>query len=170
MIAIVTTLISLAAFAVAWFSLIINEEKFRLDLYNKRFDIYLRTVKFYQALMRLQESKEAGIFDALQVGFIIATRESKFLFAPNSGVYDLLSRLNTASFTITGLRDLPKGLPPEQIIQNQEQISGALMLWNSSMEHLEDLMAPYLNYHYTSALSAFMGRARGLLHSPSRSR
>lgn len=168
MIAVVTTLISLAVFLVALSSLVISEEKFRLDLYNKRFDIYVRTVKFYQALMRSKESIEAGTFDPLRADFIIASRESKFLFAPNSGVYDLLFRLNTASFKITALRDMPKGLPPEQVIENQKQFSDAQMLWNSSIEHLENLMASYLDYHYTSALSALMGRARGLLRSPAR--
>jgi hypothetical protein len=128
----IATLISLVALVVAAFSFFVASERFRLDLYNKRFDIYMRTVKFYQALLSSKEAEEATSFAALRADFIIASRESQFLFGPESGVYDLLSRLNKASFTITGLHDMPKGLPPEQILANQKQFSNALMLWNSS--------------------------------------
>jgi hypothetical protein len=33
------------------------------------------------------------------------------------------------------------GLPPEEVISLNKQFHDAPMLWNSSMEHLEDLMA-----------------------------
>jgi hypothetical protein len=154
------TLISLVALVIAGFSFFIASERFRLDLYNKRFDIYMRTVKFFQALLSSKEDKEDVTFDALRADFIIASRESKFLFGLESGVYDLLNQLNMASSTITGLHDMPKGLPPEQIIQNQKQFSDALMLWNSSIEPLEDKMAPYLNYHYASTSSALVDQVR----------
>jgi hypothetical protein len=146
MIAALTIPISFFALIVALFSLAVSAEKFRLDLYNKRFEIYVRTVKFYQILIRSREKDER--FSALQEDFIFACRESKFLFNPKSGVYDLLNKLNNASFKIIGLHDMPKGLPPDHVIANDKQIHEALMLWNSSMEALEDLMAPYLNYHY----------------------
>jgi hypothetical protein len=120
----------------------------------------MRTVKLYQALIKSKEANEDEIFGTLQADFILTSREAKFLFGPESGVYDLLSRLNIASFKITGLRDMPKGLPPEQIIQNQEEFSEALRLWNTSIEPLEDSMAPYLNYHYVSAQSALVGQVR----------
>jgi hypothetical protein len=147
-------LISFLAFVVALFSLTVSAEKFRLDLFSRRFDIYVRTVKFYQALMRDKETADEGTLTALQADFILAVRESQFLFAPESGVYDLLNRLSTASFKITGSRELPKGLSPEQVIENQKQFSDALVLWNSSIEPLEAKMAPYLNYHYVSTPSA----------------
>jgi hypothetical protein len=151
-----TTTISLLALVVALFSLFVSTEKFRLDLYNKRFDIYVRTVKFYQALMH----EEDGTFAALQADFVIASRESKFLFSPESGVYNLLNRLNSASFTIIGRRSLPKGLPPEEIVKIDKRFTDALDLWNSSMEPLEDLMAPYLNYHYAFPPSDLPGWMR----------
>jgi hypothetical protein len=139
-----TTLISVLAIVIASVSLFVSAEKFRLDLYNKRFDIYMRTVKFYQALMHEQD----GTFAALRADFIVASRESRFLFSPESGVHELLSQLSSASFTIIGMHSLPKGLPPEQIMENQKKFLDALILWNSSIEKLEDLMAPDLNYHY----------------------
>jgi hypothetical protein len=151
-----TTAVSILAFVVAFFALWVSADKLRLDLYNKRFDIYVRTVKFYQALMR----EEDGTFAALQADFIIASRESKFLFSPKSGVHDLLSLLNSASFTIIGRKSLPKGLPPEAIVANEKLFFDALALWNSSIEKLEDLMAPCLNYHYAFSPLALLGWMR----------
>ncbi len=156
----VATLISLVALIVAAFSFFVASERFRLDLYNKRFDIYMRTVRFYQALITSKRDNEDEAFSALRKDFILASRESQFLFSPESGVHDLLTRLNSDSFKITGQKDMPKELPPEQIVANHNQFWGAQMRWNSSMEPLEAMMAPYLNYHYVSAPSALFGRFR----------
>jgi hypothetical protein len=159
----IPTLISVTAVIIAAFSLFVTSERFRLDLYNKRFEIYLRTVKFYQALMKSEEGDEDR-FRALQTDFIIASREAQFLFGSDSGVYDLLSQLNKASFQITGLRKLPEGMSREDVTGFNKQFSDALALWNSSMEPLEARMAPYLSYHYASALSALLGQGRSLWH------
>jgi hypothetical protein len=158
MIAVLTVLISLAAFVVALFSLVVNEEKFRLDLYNKRFDIYVRAVRFYQALFKADRDTEA--FADLYNSFILASREAQFLFDPGSGVYKLLEQLNRDSMTILGQKDMPKNLPFEQEKANMEAHSSAIMRWNASMEPLEAMMAPYLNYRYASALEAVVGRLR----------
>jgi hypothetical protein len=159
MTATVSIVISVIALAIAALSFFVAFERFRLDLYNKRFEIYLRTVRFYQALMKPKEGEEEA-FKALQTDFIIASRESQFLFAPNSGIHDLLSKLNRASFKIIGTRETPKeGMPPEFIINATKEFGAAMSLWNSSMEHLEALIAPYLNYHYATALSALIGYA-----------
>jgi hypothetical protein len=166
---VIATLISLVALVVAALSYFVASERFRLDLYNKRFDIYVRTVRFYQALMTSQRDDEDETFAALRKEFILAIRESQFLFSPESGVYDLLSRLNFDSLKITGQKDMPKGLPPDQGIGNQKQFSDALIRWNSSMEPLEAMMAPYLNYGYASAPSALVGRVQNgspILRSP----
>jgi len=149
--AIIPLVISFCSFVVALFAWRVGAERFRLDLYNKRFDIYQRTVKFYQALMRSSDYADDGNFLSLRADFIIASRESQFLFGRKSGVYNLLHRLNNASFKITGYHDIGnKGLPPETLIGLQKEFSDALRLWNESMEPLELAMAPYLNFHYVS--------------------
>jgi hypothetical protein len=150
-----TTLTSLFALVVAEFSFLVASERFRLDLYNKRYDIYVRTVKFYWVLMRSEEAAaQLGNFEQIRSDFILASRESRFLFPPGSGVHQLLDRLNNSSFTITGTREMPTGLPADQVIKNQKRFGDALRLWNESLIPLEDLMATYLNYHYASTVSA----------------
>ncbi|HKW53853.1 MAG TPA: hypothetical protein VJO12_09185 [Stellaceae bacterium] len=156
-----TILISAFALIVATFSFAVSSERFRLDLYNRRYDTYVRTVKFYWVLVRSEEAAaQLGNFEQLRADFILAVRESKFLFPPESGVFQLLERLNNASFTITGHRDTAKQLPPGQVIENQKQFGEALILWNESLVPLENLMSPYLNYHYVSPSSAFAAEIR----------
>jgi hypothetical protein len=158
-------LISFFALIVAGFSFFVASERFRLDLYNKRYDIYVRTVKFYWVLLRSEEAAaQLGNFEQLRAEFILASRESGFLFPHESGVPQLLDRLNNASFTITGSRDMAKGLPPNIIIENQKQFGEAIRLWNESLVPLESLMAPYLNYHYASTMSALIDQLRQWWH------
>jgi hypothetical protein len=149
-----TTAVSILAFVVAFFALWVSADKLRLDLYNKRFDIYLRTLKFQQALFRT--GKEDGTLAALQTDFMIASRESTFLFSPKSGVYDQLRKLLEASATI--MQDISKELPPEMKSEHQEKRSAALVLWfGPGLETLENLMAPYLNFHNVFPPLALLG-------------
>ena len=58
---------------IAYQQMRINKEKLKLDLYNKRFEIYSITLKFYQELM--SEGLEKGTHRK----FIEAKESSKFL-------------------------------------------------------------------------------------------
>ena len=86
MIVVATTLISALALIVATFSFVVASERFRLDLYNKRYDIYVRTIKFYWVLLRSEEAvAHLGNFEQVRADFILAVRESRFLFPPKIG-------------------------------------------------------------------------------------
>lgn len=149
-----TTTVSILAVVVAFFALWVSADKLRLDLYNKRFDIYLRTLKFQEALLR--KPKEDGTVAALQADFMIASRESKFLFGPESGVYDQLRNLLEGSVTI--MQDMSNELPLEMKLEHQKKHFAAVALWSGpGLETLENLMAPYLNFHRASPLSALLG-------------
>jgi hypothetical protein len=156
MIAALAVLISLAAFVVALFSLVVSEEKFRLDLYNKRFDIYVRTIRFYE----VYHNPEDENFTPLHRDFVLASLESQFLFAPESGVYSLLNQLNLDSFTIKRWKDLPDNLSAEEQKRHLEQRSEAIRRWNVSMPPLESRMAEYLNFHHASASAKALSRLR----------
>ena len=84
----------------------------------------------------------ALLTENLLADFILASREAQFLFGPNSDVYDKLTQLNEASFTIINTPKLQKEL------QDNDKFTNAMKLWRESIEPLEGLMAPYLNYHY----------------------
>ena len=59
---------------IAYQQMRINQNKLKLDLYNKRFNIYSITLKFHQELM------SEGLAKGTHREFIEAKQSSKFLF------------------------------------------------------------------------------------------
>ena len=47
-----TLLVSTVAACAAGYAAYISNEKLRLDLYNRRFEVYSRTIDFYQVLKK----------------------------------------------------------------------------------------------------------------------
>ncbi len=64
--------------------------RLKLDLYDKRFNIYIAVLDLHQAIMRkeLRDIEEAGFI------FLRAFRESLFLFKIRDGIYTTLSSIN----------------------------------------------------------------------------
>jgi hypothetical protein len=102
------SVLSLLFAGAAWW---INREKLRLDLYNRRFDIYSRTLDLLHALetwnptaaeisaRSLQDS--SGLDKALKA-FTKASRESRFLFDDESGIFKHLEQLHSDAIGIIG--------------------------------------------------------------------
>jgi hypothetical protein len=69
----------------------IASAKIKLDLYNKRFNVYLSALDYYQATVKKnnthEEIKECGD------QFAKFYRESKFLFEQSDGVYETLKQI-----------------------------------------------------------------------------
>lgn len=128
-----------------------NKEKLRLDLYNRRFDIYARTVSFYQALLDFDASKEAGTFSTRHKEFITAQRESQFLFHKNSGIFGILESLHSAAFKIIGFKEHGKEFASpatqREFQKMQQESHDAYSLFDKSITQLEIAIAPYLNFH-----------------------
>ena len=74
-----------------------NQEKLRLDLYERRFDIYMRVFDFHGALLFWGDKPEQV---ALQAPFLRALQESRFMFPEKSGVYAFLKEFNGHAFHI----------------------------------------------------------------------
>jgi hypothetical protein len=141
----ITTIMSGIALVISAFAFFVASEKLRLDLYNKRFEVYQRTVKFYMAMFA--EDKDPEALALLRRDFIIASREAQFLFSPKSGVYGLLVKLLKESTKITDRPKRPEGLVGQAAVDFAIEQSTGASSWNYGMEHLEVLIAPYLNYH-----------------------
>jgi hypothetical protein len=84
---IVTAAIAVIVAIIAYQQWRVNREKLRLDLYNRRFDIYLRCLNLHEQLIG-HGSPDENLLDP----FFRAFRESRFMF-PDSGVQDLLGKL-----------------------------------------------------------------------------
>lgn len=86
---IAAAMLGLATFFVAFSQMKIAGAKVRLDLYNKRFNVYVAALEYYQAMWnhpisRLNEKAES---------FIKHYRESSFLFSSKDGIYETLTRI-----------------------------------------------------------------------------
>jgi hypothetical protein len=68
-----------------------NREKLRLDLYQKRFEIYSRLLDFSEALSKWRSLSEIDRQN-FKNSFIKALNESSFLFPDKSGVHALLQK------------------------------------------------------------------------------
>ena len=124
-----------------------NQEKLRLDLYSKRFEIYMRTLDFYTALLGWKDEPEQI---ALIAPFYRAFRESRFLFPESAGVYRFMEDFSKHAFQITNFKEardgLGEGLPKERMdltVARTDHVNWIL----TSIPILEERVAPFLNFH-----------------------
>lgn len=122
-----------------------NQEKLRFDLYDRRFEIYLTVLNFYQALVLWDGSAEQV---ALQMPFLRSYRESMFLFPPESGVYELLTEFHTHAYNITQYEKFRliwqrAGLLIEKTNERLDSTDWIVR----SIETLEEKMKPFISFH-----------------------
>lgn len=83
----VVTLVS--TFSVAYAQMKIASAKIKLDLYNKRFAVYISALDYYQATWDEPHDKIKEKGKQLTKSY----RESKFLFEPSDGVYETIGKI-----------------------------------------------------------------------------
>lgn len=86
----------------AWHQKKIAKEKLRLDLYDRRFEIFSSIFGFYDAMISWTGTPEQ--IEARR-RFFRAYQESCFLFANESGIADLLKTLNDAGAAVIGFKE-----------------------------------------------------------------
>jgi hypothetical protein len=143
------------AIYVAWigtFQWFTAREKLRLDLYDRRFDVYLAALDFMQALMMWSSVPDAERLPK-RIAFIRASRESRFLFADDPRIFQLLDEFNTRSFKVTGfVEELSKysATMPKETIAAYDVKQSSLEWIMASISELETLMMPYLAFRHRS--------------------
>lgn len=134
------TVIGLSLVFIAHQQKSINSKKLKLDLYNKRFEIFKDVIKFYQELLDNQVSKET------HKNFINSKESSYFLFSKEPNIYQRIDELHSASFKINWLDYFDKNtLSPTKIIELQATSSKAIELFHKSLPKLKEDMKKYLN-------------------------
>lgn len=83
---------------IAYQQLETNRNKLKLDLYNKRFEVYSVSLTFYQELTGSGASKE------LVREFIEKKEAAKFLFSTEPSIYSLLDEMHEKSFKINAVK------------------------------------------------------------------
>ena len=134
----------------------INEEKLRLDLYNRRFEIYSSALDYFQALLLYDASQslQADLL-ILRKDFVKSCEESQFLFDKKSGVYELLKEMHSKSFVRTGFKETSQVLANagavDEVIQGFTKSEETLSWFSDAISKLKDKMSPYLNFHKIAA-------------------
>jgi len=124
-----------------------NQEKLRLDLYERRFEIYLRVLEFHWALVEWHDEHKQL---ALRGTFVKAFCESKFMFPKESGIYEFLQEFNKRAFRITSFKS---GIEPlgnafsEEKARRLEQRAEDVAWIVSSIDMFIEKLGPYLNFH-----------------------
>lgn len=96
LVSILALLMSIAAFSVAFSQMKIASAKTKLDLYNKRFQIYVTALEYFQACYKKSHIEiEEKSFEITKV-----YRESRFLFAKEDGIYETLGKIQQNGSTI----------------------------------------------------------------------
>jgi hypothetical protein len=124
-----------------------SRQKLRLDLYDKRFAVFERTLAFYSALLGSAESLQSDAFESLFREFIRAHNESQFLFDPESGIFKLLGQMVQRAGASRGFKTHAREADPNAVLELHKNFQEALTFWYTSMGQLGQAIAPYLNFH-----------------------
>lgn len=118
-----------------------NQSKLKLDLYNKRFEIYSNTLKFYQELISEELTPET------HKSFIESKEASKFLFSSDRTIYKLLDEMHEKSFKITGFKKHSKELASDNkvFLKSHDTMQNSLAWFNKHMPILSDKMRNFLD-------------------------
>jgi hypothetical protein len=130
-----------------WFT---SRDKVRLDLYNRRFDVYTRAIDFMLDLLgwtyvTLEDRR------AKHNAFMRAVRESRFLFVDDPRIWALLEEFNLRSFKVTGFigETSPYVLDmPKKSIEACGENESSLEWITESTSRLEAMLVPYLGFRH----------------------
>jgi len=115
----------------------------RLELLDRRLDIYTKTLQFCQALFDSPEFIRSPAFSAIHREFILAMKRSKMLF--NSEVAGYLERINLEAFKIKGSKEFAgPGVDPHLVKSLFDDAMKAFATIEATMPQLEAAMSPYV--------------------------
>lgn len=152
-VSVVGGVVGLIALTVAWSQMRIASAKTKLDLYNKRFSVYLAALEFYQcAYSESREGQEEKANKLTQ-----AYRESKFLFDAKDGIYETLGRIQEGGSAIRAHDEIRKN--PNSHLDMARKVFDKYMTALLDMEAdiiaLEDQLKNYLSFHNVRGWTIF---------------
>ena len=151
----VAALVVIIAAGIAWWSVQqqrnttreIEATKLRLDLYNRRYQIFDSIFDFYNALIGwtgTPEQREA------QKRFFRASQEAIFLFKPEFGITDTLRKLHEESAKVIGFKEYGEDYKSGGVAFYMEQFQKAqhvlLVDFDTALVKLKAELGSYLNF------------------------
>jgi len=150
-------LIALITLWIAYSQFNTARKKFRLDLYNKRFEILTKIIDLFLNLpdsvhienMPEEEKKVFIEFEETKKAFFKYNVEAKFLFDKDSGIHSLLNKVYEDIFIITNAKKSNDN--QSDIIEIRNHHFNAVFSAHGSLlrdlGNLIDAMGEYLNFH-----------------------
>ncbi len=149
-----TVVIAIYVAAIGTSQWYVSREKLRLDLYERRFDVLARTLDFVQGLAKWHSLSESDQ-EQKHSAFIRAARESRFLFASEPRICQLLDEINVRSAEqLFVYRSTGKTQP---LILDPTKETADLL-------RLETLLSPFLAFRQRQVIPSL----RKLFHRPER--
>lgn len=147
-VSIAAVLVSIATFSVAYSQMKIASAKIKLDLYNKRFNVYLSALDYCQATWNEphEKIKERGN------QFTKSYRESQFLFETSDGVYETLGKIQQNGSRIHAYEkhkyERENNLTNDRLVLNtlHESSMNARLDFDKNLLTLEKQMEKYIQF------------------------
>ena len=135
----ITIMIGLFVAYTAYNQYRLSKEKFKLDMFDKRYGVYKNTYVF---LIKIRDTK-IEMEDILE--FKAGTQDSVFLFKED--IPDYLKNINNKAFELWGIHKsldgVPKGEERSKMCRKITELSGWL---RSQLPELKNIFAPYLKF------------------------
>ncbi|CRM23895.1 hypothetical protein [Pseudomonas sp. 8 R 14] len=138
-------MVSIATFVVGYTQMRIASAKVRLELYNKRFNIFLSALEYYQAVWE----KGDGSINIKSAEFVKCYRESQFLFSDKDGVYDTLTKIMSFGSALENNREIREVDPisnHSNPIPLRDKGYDARDRMGEELKKLEKQMAKYIDF------------------------
>jgi hypothetical protein len=138
-------LVGLGALLIAFMQWKIARDKLKLDLYNKRFAIYVAALETYQVVTKSYDIEQG---EKALTALVKATREARFLFERDSGIYELLTTFHKASSRMNERNRLEQSGESEDRLKAIRKVtSDYITSGEEILLSLEKMLAPYLDFH-----------------------
>jgi len=124
----------------------IARESLRLDLYDRRFAIFISIFDFYEAMISWTGTPEQK--DA-RAKFFRAYQQSVFLFKSESGIPELLKSLNDAGAKVIGFKehnDEYRSDPQFWVKEFNKSTEIQTRIFEDGLSKLRAAMQPYLDF------------------------
>lgn len=141
----IVALVGVATLVVAWSQMKIASAKVKLDLYNKRFSVYVATLEYYQSAY----GKVEGDMRAKSAVFVKHCRESQFLFDKNDKIFETLNRIMTHGNQILVYEETQSGatnFSQDTVYMLQEKSVDARRAFEKDLLLLEEQLAKYISF------------------------
>jgi hypothetical protein len=145
---IATVFIALYVASIGTLQWVNAREKIRLDLYNRRFEVYASTMAYMQTVMAWELVTESKRFEQREA-FIRAMFESDFLFEDNQRIPALLDEFNSRSFAMVYFHQRygeTKALLLPDFGQNHKEYESNVQWILNARESLKTMLTPYLAF------------------------